>query len=52
MDPIGVGYKLPTHYKGREFSDGRLYKQAGKAEFMDVAASIAKRNFLKIPYIC
>nr|WP_263327103.1 DNA (cytosine-5-)-methyltransferase [Neobacillus sp. Marseille-Q6967] len=40
--PIGFGYELPTQYKGRDFSDGRLYKQAGNAVSVDVAALIAK----------
>ncbi|WP_425456144.1 DNA (cytosine-5-)-methyltransferase [Bacillus yapensis] len=40
--PIGFGYRLPTQYKGREFSDGRLYKQAGNAVSVDVAAILAK----------
>ncbi|MEH7885123.1 DNA (cytosine-5-)-methyltransferase [Bacillus sp. JJ1609] len=39
--PIGFGYYLPTHYKGRGFSDGRLYKQAGNAVSVDVATLIA-----------
>ncbi|MDE5052482.1 DNA (cytosine-5-)-methyltransferase [Niallia taxi] len=39
--PIGFGYELPTKYKGRDFSDGRLYKQAGNAVSVDVAKLIA-----------
>lgn len=39
--PIGFGYKLPIQYKGRDFSDGRLYKQAGNAVSVDVAKLIA-----------
>ncbi|WHY65630.1 DNA (cytosine-5-)-methyltransferase [Neobacillus sp. SuZ13] len=40
--PIGFGYTLPTEYKGRDFSDGRLYKQAGNAVSVDVVSLIAK----------
>jgi DNA (cytosine-5)-methyltransferase 1 len=40
--PIGDGYELPTKYRGRDFSDGRLYKQAGNAVSVDVASLIAK----------
>ncbi|MEB1809734.1 MAG: DNA (cytosine-5-)-methyltransferase [Bacillaceae bacterium] len=39
--PVGDGYKLPETYKGRPFSDGRLYKQAGNAVSVDVAQLIA-----------
>ncbi|MDE5414233.1 DNA (cytosine-5-)-methyltransferase [Alkalihalobacterium chitinilyticum] len=39
--PVGNGYKLPETYKGRPFSDGRLYKQAGNAVSVDVAQLIA-----------
>lgn len=39
--PIGKGYKLPKEYKGRSFSDGRLYKQAGNAVSVDVITLIA-----------
>jgi DNA (cytosine-5)-methyltransferase 1 len=41
--PIGFGYELPTRYRGREFSDGRLYKQAGNAVSVDVAFLIANK---------
>ncbi|MEY8346657.1 DNA (cytosine-5-)-methyltransferase [Niallia circulans] len=40
--PIDFGYTLPTEYKGRDFSDGRLYKQAGNAVSVDVVSLIAK----------
>ncbi|MDQ0972412.1 DNA (cytosine-5)-methyltransferase 1 [Neobacillus niacini] len=40
--PIGNGYELPTEFRGREFSDGRLYKQAGNAVSVDVVSLIAK----------
>ncbi|WP_234987187.1 DNA (cytosine-5-)-methyltransferase [Bacillus sinesaloumensis] len=38
--PIGKEYELPTEYKGRPFSDGRLYKQAGNAVSVDVITLI------------
>lgn len=47
--PVGSRYKLPTHYKGRVFSDGRLYKQAGNAVSVDVAKIIAN-EILKALY--
>lgn len=40
--PIGNGYSLPKEYKGRPFSDGRLYKQAGNAVSVDVVTLIAE----------
>ncbi|OIJ09312.1 DNA (cytosine-5-)-methyltransferase [Anaerobacillus arseniciselenatis] len=40
--PIGQGYELPKDYKGRPFSDGRLYKQAGNAVSVDMAQLIAE----------
>ena len=40
--PIGPNYKLPTHYMGRLYSDGRLYKQAGNAVSVDVITLIAE----------
>jgi DNA (cytosine-5)-methyltransferase 1 len=39
--PIGNGYNLPTNFKGKPFSDGRLYKQAGNAVSVNVAELIA-----------
>lgn len=45
--PVGAGYELPTHYNGRVFSDGRLYKQAGNAVSVDVAKIIAN-EILKV----
>jgi len=35
-------WSLPTDYKGRSFSDARLYKQAGNAVSVDVAELITK----------
>lgn len=39
--PIGDKYKLPTKYKGRAFSNGRLYKQAGNSVSVDIITLIA-----------
>lgn len=39
--PVGSRYKLPTHFKGRPFSDSRLYKQAGNAVTVDIAKILA-----------
>ena len=46
--PIGFGYELPTQYKGRDFSDGRLYKQAGNAVSVDVAKLIANELLIAL----
>lgn len=40
--PVGEGYSLPKSYKGRDFSDGRLYKQAGNAVSVDVIKIIGE----------
>jgi len=47
--PIGSEYQLPLKYKNRDFSDGRLYKQAGNAVSVSVATLIAK-EILKALY--
>jgi DNA (cytosine-5)-methyltransferase 1 len=41
--PIGNGYELPTHYEGRVFSKGRLYKQAGNSVTVDVIEFLARQ---------
>jgi len=39
--PVGKGYKLPTTYKGKKYSDAQLYKQAGNAVSVDMITLIA-----------
>lgn len=39
--PIGNGYELPTHYKGKKLANSYLYKQAGNAVSVDVITMIA-----------
>lgn len=46
--PVGKGYRLPERFKGRPFSDGRLYKQAGNAVSVDVARMIAKEILISL----
>lgn len=45
--PIGNGYKLPTEYKGKKYSNAYLYKQAGNAVSVDMITMIAT-EILKI----
>jgi DNA (cytosine-5)-methyltransferase 1 len=45
--PVGDGYELPKKYKGRAFSDGKLYKQAGNAVSVEVIKLIAE-EILKV----
>ena len=45
--PVGKGYKLPTEYKGKKFSNAHLYKQAGNAVSVDMITIIAT-EILKI----
>ena len=40
--PVGKGYKLPTEYKGKKYSNAHLYKQAGNAVSVDMITMIAK----------
>lgn len=40
--PIGDGYEFPTEYKGRQYSDSNLYKQAGNAVSIPVIKLIAE----------
>lgn len=40
--PVGKGYKLPTEYKGKKYSNAQLYKQAGNAVSVDMITMIAK----------
>ncbi|ETJ21062.1 Cytosine-specific methyltransferase [human gut metagenome] len=39
--PIGDGYKLPSKYKGKKYSDSHLYKQAGNAVSVPVIQLLA-----------
>lgn len=39
--PVNNGYKLPLQYKGKQYSDARLYKQAGNAVSVPVIELIA-----------
>ncbi len=39
--PVNSGYKLPTEYKGKKYSDAKLYKQAGNAVSVPVIQLIA-----------
>lgn len=39
--PIGDGYKLPSEYKGKKYSDSHLYKQAGNAVSVPVITLLA-----------
>ena len=45
--PVGKGYKLPTKYNGRAYSDAQLYKQAGNAVSVPIIELLAK-NIIKI----
>lgn len=45
--PVGNGYKLPTEYNGRVYSDSHLYKQAGNAVSVPVIKFLAD-EILKI----
>lgn len=45
--PVGNGYKLPTEYRGKVFSDSHLYKQAGNAVSVPVINFLAE-ELLKI----
>lgn len=45
--PAGQGYKMPTEYKGKSFSDSYLYKQAGNAVSVPVIQLIAE-EILKV----
>jgi DNA (cytosine-5)-methyltransferase 1 len=40
--PIDNGYKLPSEYDGKAYSDSRLYKQAGNSVSVDIVELIAK----------
>lgn len=40
--PVGEGYDLPTEFKGRAYSNGNLYKQAGNAVSVPVIRMIAE----------
>ncbi|WP_456008704.1 DNA (cytosine-5-)-methyltransferase [Clostridium butyricum] len=39
--PIGNGYNLPSEYKGKNYSDSHLYKQAGNAVSVPVISFLA-----------
>lgn len=43
--PVGENYILPSEFKGRVFSDGRLYKQAGNSVSVPVVKKIAVEIF-------
>lgn len=45
--PVGNGYSLPTMYKGKQYKDAQLYKQAGNAVSVPIITLIAK-EILKI----
>lgn len=45
--PVGKGYVLPEKYKGKAYSDARLYKQAGNAVSVPVIKFLAE-ELLKI----
>ena len=45
--PVGNGYSLPTKYKGKQYGDAPLYKQAGNAVSVPIITLIAK-ELLKI----
>ena len=45
--PVGNGYRLPTEYNGRVYSDSHLYKQAGNAVSVPVIKFLAD-EILKI----
>lgn len=45
--PVGDGYKLPTTYKGKNYGNSHLYKQAGNAVSVPVITLIAE-ELLKI----
>ena len=40
--PVGNGYKLPEKYKGKNYGDSHLYKQAGNAVSVPVITLIAE----------
>ena len=39
--PVGNGYRIPTEFRGKKFSDANLYKQAGNAVSVPVISLIA-----------
>ncbi len=39
--PVGNGYTLPSEYKGKNYSDSHLYKQAGNAVSVPVISLLA-----------
>lgn len=41
--PVGDGYTLPTGYKGKNYGDSNLYKQAGNAVSVPVITLIAEQ---------
>lgn len=45
--PVGNGYSLPKKYKGKQYGDAPLYKQAGNAVSVPIITLIAK-EILKI----
>lgn len=45
--PVGEGYKLPTLYKGKKYSNAHLYKQAGNAVSVDMIKLLAE-EILKV----
>lgn len=47
--PVGAGYALPTHIKGKKYGNSNLYKQAGNAVSVPVIKLIAEEilNIIK-----
>lgn len=45
--PVGNGYKLPSEYKNKKYSNAHLYKQAGNAVSVDMITMLAT-EILKI----